>query len=80
MFSLFIILTLALIITDNCTTGEIRLTGGNSQYEGLVEICYNSSWRSLCPYSWNNYEVQVVCKQLGFIPIGLYGHYCNDYN
>lgn len=61
---------LALDVTDNCTAGEIRLTEGQTRYEGLVEICWKNSWKSICPSSWDNSEAQVVCRQLGFTSIG----------
>ncbi|XP_019853225.1 PREDICTED: deleted in malignant brain tumors 1 protein [Amphimedon queenslandica] len=56
--------------TSNCTTGHVRLTGGQSQYVGLVEICYGGVWKSICPRGWDNREAQVVCRQLGFTSIG----------
>lgn len=52
--------------TYNCTTGEIRLTGGQTQYEGLVEICYGNTWRTICPSHWGNSDAQVACRQLGY--------------
>lgn len=65
----------ALDVTDNCTAGEIRLTEGQTRYEGLVEICWKNSWKSICPSSWDNSEAQVVCRQLGFTSIGLYQYW-----
>ncbi|XP_019858318.1 PREDICTED: deleted in malignant brain tumors 1 protein-like, partial [Amphimedon queenslandica] len=60
----------ALSTTSNCTTGHVRLTGGQSQYVGLVEICYGGVWKSICPRGWDTREAQVVCRQLGFNSIG----------
>ena len=56
--------------TDNCSNGEIRLINGQSDAEGLVEICYGSSWGSLCPSSWDNNDAKVACRQLGYTDIG----------
>uniref|UniRef100_A0A1X7TQF9 SRCR domain-containing protein n=2 Tax=Amphimedon queenslandica TaxID=400682 RepID=A0A1X7TQF9_AMPQE len=56
--------------TSNCTTGDVRLTSGQSQYVGLVEICYGGVWKSICPRGWDTREAQVVCRQLGFTSIG----------
>ncbi|XP_019861855.1 PREDICTED: neurotrypsin-like, partial [Amphimedon queenslandica] len=56
--------------STNCTTGHVRLTGGQSQYVGLVEICYGGVWKSICPRGWDNREAQVVCRQLGFTSVG----------
>ena len=61
---------IALNITSNCTTGHVRLTSGQTQYVGLVEICYGGVWKSICPRRWHTREAQVVCRQLGFNSIG----------
>ena len=63
---LLIDVLLASNTTDNCTTGEVRLTDGRTQYEGLVEICYGNTWRTICPSNWDNSDAQVVCRQLGY--------------
>ena len=51
---------------SNCTTGEVRLTGGSNQYEGRVQYCVNGVWQSFCDYSWNNYDAYTVCRHLGY--------------
>ena len=56
--------------TDNCTNGEIELMGGDTEYEGRVEVCYDGIWGSLCPSSWDSNDAKVVCRQLGLITIG----------
>ena len=61
---------IALNTTSNCTTGHVRLTSGQSQYVGLVEICYGGVWKSICPRGWDTREAQVVCRQLGFNSVG----------
>ena len=61
---------IALNTTSNCTTGHVRLTSGQTQYVGLVEICYGGVWKSICPRGWDTREAQVVCRQLGFSSIG----------
>ena len=47
-----------------CTRGDVRLVGGETSYEGIVEICFSGSWVSVCDYSWNVQESTVVCRQL----------------
>uniref|UniRef100_A0A1X7UCA1 SRCR domain-containing protein n=1 Tax=Amphimedon queenslandica TaxID=400682 RepID=A0A1X7UCA1_AMPQE len=51
---------------SNCTTGNIRLTGGSNQFEGRVELCVNGVWGSVCDNSWDSTEASTVCKQLGY--------------
>lgn len=65
-----IIILVPTIVQSNCTKGDVRLARGLSQYEGIVEICYGSSWLSICPRSWGSADAQVVCRQLGYTPIG----------
>ena len=50
----------------NCTMyGEVRLSGGQSQYDGRVEICLNTGWSRVCTNNWGSEESEVVCRQLG---------------
>ena len=50
----------------SCIHGDVRLVGGETAYEGRVEICLSNSWMSVCDrYSnWNVNESTVVCRQL----------------
>ena len=54
------------VLYSNCTTGEVRLTGGSNQYEGRVEYCVNGVWQSFCDYSWDDNDAYAVCRQLGY--------------
>ena len=47
-----------------CTRGDVRLVGGETSYEGIVEICFSGSWVSVCDSRWNVNESTVVCRQL----------------
>ena len=53
-----------------CPMGEIRLVGGSSYAEGLVEICLNNEWGTVCDQMWDATDAAVVCRQLGFASIG----------
>ena len=60
--------------TAPCTNGDIRLQGGTHKYEGRVEICNNNTWGTACDDSWSTSDARVVCRQLGFSPIGMQLH------
>ena len=63
-----------------CDEGDVRLTGGATNLEGLLQICFNGSWGTVCDDFFGTPDANVVCRQLGFSPIGiLYLHIINDY-
>ena len=49
-----------------CTSGQLRLAGGNIANEGRVEICINNVWGTVCVDSWGVTDAAVVCRQLGY--------------
>ena len=49
-----------------CNNGDIRLEGGNSLYNGRVEVCRNQQWGGICDNLWSNVDATVVCRHLGF--------------
>ena len=53
-----------------CENGDIRLSGGDNATEGLVEVCSNGSWGTVCDDFWGTTDAQVVCNQLGFANLG----------
>ena len=55
----------------NCTNGEVRLVGGNGPHEGRVEVCVNEVWGTVCSNGWNTGDSNVVCRQIGYMPLGL---------
>ena len=53
-----------------CENGQVRLAGGNGNYSGRVEVCFNNVWGTVCDNRWGTNEAEVVCEQLGFDPEG----------
>ena len=52
-----------------CEDGDVRLVGGSKEGEGLVEVCVNSRWGTVCGdrnSQWDGSEAAVVCHQLGY--------------
>ena len=33
---------------------------------GIVEVCINSTWGTICAVNWTNVNSLVVCRQLGY--------------
>ena len=58
------------MFTVVCSTGDIRLRDGATNYEGRVEICYNNAWGTVCQDGWTFHESIVACRQLGLSGIG----------
>ena len=54
-----------IIAGPTCTHGDVHLVGGETSYEGRVEICHNGTWVLVCGrFSWGVNESTVACRQL----------------
>ena len=58
------------VINDTCLEGDVRLVGGQDQFEGRVEICLGGVWGTVCDNIWGPVIVWVLCRQLGYASDG----------
>ena len=54
---------------SDCKNGDVRLRGGTSISNGLVETCQDKQWIAVC--NIDPKKAQYVCKQLNFDPQGI---------
>ena len=48
---------------------DVKLTGGISKNEGVVEVLYRDKWISICNDTWDQLAANVVCRQLGYTEV-----------
>ena len=48
----------------------MRLVGGANATLGVVQVCMNNAWGSVCRNGFGFKDATVVCRQLGFPTIG----------
>ena len=60
----------------------MRLVDGVTQYEGTVQIRWNSEWRTICSDGWDDQDAVVVCRQFNYLATSVHiqGSYNNYYS
>ena len=54
----------------DCVDGDLRLVGGDSENDGVLQVCFNKRWGTVNGDGWTNEDTQVACRQLGFNSAG----------
>ena len=54
------------VCSRECDSGYVRLVGGESYYEGRVEVCQNSRWTTICDVGWDNVDATIACRSIDF--------------
>ena len=52
-------------VRDYCTEDVMRLYGGTSSTNGVLQICREGVWGNIASYAWSTYEAELACRQLG---------------
>ena len=51
----------------NCTDWEIKLYDGSDENEGILHVCMDRAWTTVCYNNyWSSQDTQVACKELGY--------------
>ena len=56
--------SLLFIVDENLRSGDIRLVGGQHNWEGRVEVFLNGTWGTISSTNWGTTETKVVCRLL----------------
>ena len=61
-------------ILDNPYTLQVRLTGGATVNQGLVEVYCSGQWGTVCNHGFGQNDADTICRQLGYYSANRYNH------
>ena len=67
-FKIILLFCIIFLFSLGCSDGDVRLMndGQPSAMEGIVEICFNNTYGTVCNDKWDRLNAGVVCRQLGY--------------
>lgn len=54
------------LIAYPCVDGALRLAGGSTEREGLLELCTAGQWQAVCGTGFSSSNANDVCSYLGY--------------
>ena len=66
--------------TADCVDGEVRLSEGETEWEGRLEVCFSRRWGTVGSEGWSQVNTEIVCNDLGYEPdMGKFKNKINGY-
>ncbi len=67
----FAIIIISCFIAD-CVDGEMQIVSISAREKlfGIVELCVNGTWGTICSSGVRDKEARVICQQMGLSPYG----------
>ena len=53
-----------------CNSGDVQLVSAGAERAGVVRVCVNGLWGTICGGELNSNFAPVICRQLGFSQYG----------
>ena len=54
------LLLLSFLRTASCSDGDMRVVGGDSEYDGKLEVCFNQRWGTVNGDGWSSVLLKFI--------------------